>query len=180
MDFVFGVLIRTLRKFSGLVSDRIKIVEGFYEALNKGDYQFVNSLYHSNASYKDELFELKGVEIHALWYSAVQPDLNLSVELKSIKEVDGRVITEWVMNYTLDIINRRISLNEKGTFIFKGDKIIEHIDEYDFWSWCTQAFGIIGKSLGWSNWLRKRVRNQARKSVLANLYAAQGTSIKNE
>ncbi len=156
------------------MSNKIDLVKQFYDALNRGDYKFVNRLYHSDARYKDEIFDFQGAEIHALWYSATRPEMKLFAKLESIHEENDKVVTEWIMTYTLDVINRRISLREKGTFVFQGEKIIKHTDEYDFWSWCTQAFGIIGRALGWSVWLQNRVKKQARKSVLAQLYSSQG------
>lgn len=156
------------------MSKKIEIVKEFYEALNKRDYKIVNGLYHSEAKYRDEIFDFNGIEIHALWYNATLPEMDISVKLESIREEGDKVITEWEMRYTLDIIKRRINLKEKGVFEFKDEKIYRHTDTYDFWAWCTQAFGAIGRVMGWSNWLRNRVRNQARKSVLTHLYSAQG------
>ena len=156
-----------------MVSKKIELVKQFYHALDKGDYKSVIDLYHAKAIYRDELFDLQGLEIHALWYRATRPEMNFSAKLESIREEGDVIKTDWEIGYTLDVIKRRIKLKEIGTFKFEDDKIIEHTDEYDFWSWCTQVLGPIGRVFGWSNWLKSRARYQARKSVLAHLYSAQ-------
>ena len=156
-------------------SDKVK---DFFKALNQGDYKSANELYHPNAIYEDEIFSFKGFEIHALWYTATRPGMDMSADCISIEEVGDKVICIWKMSYTIDSINRKIELQEKATFFFDGDKVIKHIDEYDFWSWCIQAFGLPGRLFGWSKWLRNRVRFQAKKSVLANLYTVQGATMK--
>jgi len=155
------------------VSINTEKVKEFYEALSRNDYEALIRLYHPDATYTDELFSFKGKEIHALWYAATRPAMKLEVECLAIEEVNDRVQTKWKMGYTLDVINSRIELEEIGIFVFEGEKIMEHSDEYNFREWCTQAFGIIGTLLGWSSWLRNRVRKQARKSVLIHMYSSQ-------
>ena len=53
------------------------------------------------------------------------------------------------------IIRRRI----------KDGKIIRHIDHFDFYRWARQAFGIIGLLLGWTPFLKARVRKEALKNL---------------
>lgn len=162
------------------MSKEAQIVKEFYKALSKGDYQKVNSLYHDDAKYRDEIFDLRGKEINALWYTATRPEMNLIAHCKSLKVDGDRVTTDWNISYTIDTLNRKVELDETGVFQFQDGKIINHKDSYDFWSWCAQSLGFIGKALGWSQWLKNRVRNQAKKSVLSNMYAAQESFILND
>jgi hypothetical protein len=52
-------------------------------------------------------------------------------------------------------------------FEFKDGKIIRHRDSFDFWAWASQALGPPGRLLGWSSFLKNRVRAQAAKSLAA-------------
>ena len=44
-------------------------------------------------------------------------------------------------------------------------KIIEHIDQFDFWTWAGQALGLIGRCFGWSSFLNAVVQKSARNSL---------------
>lgn len=148
-------------------------VREFYEALNNGDYKFIRELYHKDATYEDPIFSFTGKEIHALWYTSTRPEMKLKAECHSITENGNVVHTKWTFSYDLVAVKKRVVLEEEGTFIFEGDRVISHSDEYSFYDWATCAFGPIGRIIAWSKWMRSRVQKQARKSVLANLYAAQ-------
>ncbi|MBO6794497.1 MAG: nuclear transport factor 2 family protein [Balneolaceae bacterium] len=150
-----------------------EIVKTFYEALNNGDIKTVRQLYHPDAVYKSEMFSLKGPEVFALWYTATQPEMNLTAECSSINKVNNEVHTTWNISYELSVVNRTIKLSEKGLFKFKDGKIIFHQDKYSFYSWCKQTLGPIGWLFGWTAWLKKRVSKQALKTIHSNIYSAQ-------
>ncbi len=155
------------------MSNQLELVKDYYQALNNGDYKKLSKLYHKKASYNDPIFSFQGKEILALWYTSTRPEMNMKAVIHAIEEEKDVVKTEWTVSYTIPTLKKRISLNEIGVFRFEENKIIAHSDDYSFYDWCKQAFGLIGVVFGWSNWLKQKVQRQARKSVLANLYAAQ-------
>jgi len=50
-------------------------------------------------------------------------------------------------------------------FRFSGDTIVEHIDNFSFWRWSSQALGPVGLLLGWSPFLKAKVRAQAAQAL---------------
>ena len=53
-------------------------------------------------------------------------------------------------------------------FIVSADGLIlTHRDRFDFWAWSRQALGTPGLLLGWSGFLRDKVRAQAAKNLAA-------------
>ena len=153
-------------------ANQTHIVEQFYAALNAKDLLTLRSLYHPKAEYNDEIFSLNYKEILALWYSSMQPEMELVAEVHSIDQQKESIVTHWTISYTIASINKRITLDEVGRFEFQDGLIIRHTDEYSFYRWCAQAFGVAGMLASWSKWLRKKVRNQAYSSINANIYAA--------
>lgn len=55
----------------------------------------------------------------------------------------------------------------KANFVFSDGKIVKHTDEFNFYHWVRQAFGLTGKLLGWTTFLKEKVRKRA----IANLHA---------
>ena len=43
--------------------------------------------------------------------------------------------------------------------------IVEHVDDFDFWRWSRQALGPAGLLLGWSPFLRDKVRREAARTL---------------
>ena len=155
------------------MSENLKqIVHTFYEAVNKGDYDTLRDLYHPKAVYKDELFSVKGKDVHVLWYSALQPEYKLTAVCNSVELIDNTVISHSEVSYYIPSVNKKIHLKKKGTFKFEKERIIHHVDVYSFKSWCIQTFGIVGFLFWWTRWLKRRVQLQAHKSISVNIYSA--------
>ena len=52
-------------------------------------------------------------------------------------------------------------------FEFRDGLIVRHVDRFDFWRWARQALGAPGWALGWSGWLRAKVRRRAAAGLAA-------------
>ena len=49
--------------------------------------------------------------------------------------------------------------------VFKDDKIIKHVDKFNFWRWSRQSLGPVGLVLGWTPMLRKKVGAMANENL---------------
>ena len=123
------------RKYSGISTSNSNIVTDFYTALGNSDYESLRELY------------------------------DISVKYEIINESKDWIHTEWTISYLLEVTGRRVILNEKGFFRIEDGKIVEHRDEYDFWSWSSQGLGFVGKCFGWLNWFKLRVKVQAKRTI---------------
>lgn len=68
----------------------------------------------------------------------------------------------WEAVYTFSASGRRVHNKMDSAFAFKDGKIIGHRDHFAFWRWSRQALGLSGLLLGWSPFLKAKVRARAR------------------
>lgn len=143
------------------------LIETFYEAFSKRDYETMRSSYHAEAVFRDEVFELQEEDIGFMWEMLCKRGKDLKVIYEVMPEVDGVVRARWEAYYTFSATKRKVHNIINAEFRFKDGKIIEHIDRFDFWRWSKQALGIPGFLLGWSTFLKKKVQAQAADSLNA-------------
>ncbi|MFM7331685.1 MAG: nuclear transport factor 2 family protein [Brachymonas sp.] len=153
-----------------------------YSAFAALDTQRMAACYAPNASFEDEAFSLRGKdEIMSMWgmlcdavkekgrkewkltFSNVQANgMSGSAHWEPIylSSATGRIVH--------NIIDAEFTFNEQGL-------ILTHRDRFDFWRWSRQALGTPGALLGWSGFLRSKVKAQANKGLRKYMAAkAQG------
>ena len=148
-----------------------EIISAFYSAFSKRDHKTMNSFYADDASFRDEVFELKGLEIKAMWHMLCQNGKDLEVIFTDVKARDGEGSAYWEATYTFSATKRKVVNKIHTRFVFKDGKIVEHVDSFNFWTWSKQALGTPGLLLGWSGFLKNKVRTQAAKSLNAFISA---------
>jgi hypothetical protein len=74
----------------------------------------------------------------------------------------------WEPRYRFSATGRTVHniIDAKFTFDAQG-LILTHKDRFDFWRWSRQALGMPGLLLGWSGFLRRKVRQQAAAGLAA-------------
>jgi len=83
----------------------------------------------------------------------------------SADDLQGKV--HWEPRYRFSATGRMVHNIIDAEFRFKGGLIISHKDHFDFWRWSKQALGTPGAFLGWSSFLKKKVRRQAAVNLAA-------------
>jgi hypothetical protein len=73
--------------------------------------------------------------------------------------VSGRA--HWDARYTFSKTGRSVLNRIDASFMFKGGKIVRHVDRFPFWRWSRQALGATGLVLGWTPIVRRAVRREA-------------------
>jgi hypothetical protein len=91
----------------------------------------------------------KGADVWKLTSSGIEADARTG---KSHWEADYRFSATGRMVH--NIIDGEFEFNEQGL-------ISRHRDRFDFWAWSRQALGTPGLLLGWTPFLRSKVRAQA-------------------
>jgi hypothetical protein len=71
----------------------------------------------------------------------------------------------WEAWYTFSRTGRKVHNIIDASFEFKDGKILVHQDTFDFWRWTRQALGMPGILLGWTPFMRNKVRVTARNGL---------------
>ena len=140
-----------------------QLVNDFYTAFQSLDFTVMQSCYSANPIFNDPVFGiLQGKEVGCMWEMLCRNAKNFSLKFDSI-EVDGEYTTcKWVATYTFSKTGRRVVNKVKAFMRIQSGKITEHTDEFDLYRWSRQALGLPGMLLGWSGYLKNKIRHDAR------------------
>ncbi len=150
-----------------------ELLNKFYSAFANLDAETMASCYHENAEFEDPAFSLHGKkEVVAMWTmlcSTVKEKGRDAWELEfsdiSADDIQGNA--HWEAHYRFSSTGRMVHNIIDAKFGFKAGLIIRHHDDFDFWRWSKQALGAPGMVLGWSSFLKKKVRSQAAANLAA-------------
>jgi ketosteroid isomerase-like protein len=143
-----------------------ELIRDFYTCLANRDARGMASCYHPSVKFSDEVFvELEGAKANAMWRMLCERGKDLKIEFRDIKADDSKGSAHWEAWYTFSPTGRHVHNKIDARFEFRGGKIFRHRDTFDFQDWAAQALGPKGRLLGWSGFLKKRVRAQAAKSL---------------
>ncbi len=136
------------------------LIEAFYTAFARADAAGMIACYHQDIEFEDPAFgPLKGDDARNMWRMLVNPGLKLSFSNVKADEHSGSA--HWEAQYTFGKTGNKVLNKIDAEFTFKDGKIIRHKDHFDFWKWSRQALGAPGLLLGWSPFLKNKVRKQA-------------------
>lgn len=135
-----------------------------YAAFAKLDAGAMQACYAADARFDDEAFSLRGrEEIGGMWRMLCE-----AVRAKGMAQwkLDVSAVTErsahWEPTYLFSATGRVVHNVIDAEFEFDAAGLItRHTDRFDFWRWARQALGAPGLLLGWSPFLRAKVRAQA-------------------
>ena len=143
-------------------------VERFYAAFARLDGAAMQACYAPDATFDDEVFSLKGpAQIGGMWRmlcdtAKVKGRAQWKLEVSDTTAHSAH----WEAHYLFSATGRLVHNKIDATFTFDGNGLITtHSDRFDFWAWSRQALGAPGLLLGWSPFLRNKVRAQAATSL---------------
>ena len=147
----------------------------FYAAFAKLDGVAMQACYAPDAVFDDEAFSLKGrAEIGAMWRMLCDATQAKGAD---VWRLEVRDISDhgahWEAHYRFSATGRRVHNTIDAQIECGPDGLIRrHRDRFNFWRWARQALGAPGLLLGWTPFLRAKVRAQAAAN-LARYRAAQ-------
>ncbi len=146
-----------------------QVIEKFYTAFQKLDYQTMNSCYSDDIVFSDPAFGLlRGEEAKAMWEMLCKNAKDFSLTFSNIQLLDEEYATcNWVATYTFSKTGRKVVNNIKAFMMLKDGKIIEHSDAFKLSKWAAQALGWKGALLGWTGFMKRKIQNNARKNLIA-------------
>lgn len=142
-------------------------LEKFYSAFQQLDAKTMAECYHKDVVFNDPAFQnLNYDEATSMWAMLIKrSDGNLKIEFDSVVGDEAMVQCIWEAHYEFSKTGNSVHNIIHATMEFKDGLIIKHTDEFDFWRWSKMALGLPGKLLGWTPFLKSKVRKMARLSL---------------
>ena len=140
-----------------------KTIEEFYQAFQNRDAEKMASLYHHDIIFRDPAFgELKGEHAGNMWRMLMsQADKNLTIRYSKVQADENRGSANWEADYLFSKTGRYVKNKIKAEFEFKDGLIYRHTDYFNIWKWSQMALGPIGYVLGFTPFVKNKIRRQA-------------------
>lgn len=137
----------------------------FWAALAARDAAGMATCYAPDATFEDEVFNLRGAACGTMWRMLFQSAADLQVETGKLHVDDGVAHGTWEATYTFSGTGRKVHNKIRTRLVLRDGKIADHKDEFPFYKWSRQALGVKGWLLGWTPIVRFAVRRQARRRL---------------
>jgi hypothetical protein len=145
-----------------------KVIHRFYTDFQALNYRGMQEAYHDDAEFSDPVFgKLTSQEVKAMWQMLLTRSKDLKVSFSDVQASDAGGKCHWEAWYTFSKTGRSVHNIIDAQFEFKDGKIYRHHDVFSLWRWSRQALGISGLLMGWTPWVQHKVRESARKSLVA-------------
>jgi ketosteroid isomerase-like protein len=143
-----------------------ELITHFYTCFQNKDYKGMQACYADNATFSDEVFiNLNAKEVKAMWEMLIKTGKDLKLEFTNVSadEKNGKV--HWDAYYTFSKSGNKVINRIDTHFTFENGKIVKHIDSFSFYAWSKQALGFPGLLLGWTPFLKNKIRTVAMKNL---------------
>lgn len=143
------------------MTSNIPIVNKFYSSFQNNFFQGMQDCYHDEIKFTDEVFPLlRGKQAKAMWHMLIAgaKDADLKITYSNVKTEGECIECDWEAHYKFSLTGRHVHNKIHASFWFKDDRIIKHVDHFDFYRWSRMAFGFKGMLLGWTSFFRKKVQ----------------------
>lgn len=138
------------------------LIETFYAAFARRDAGAMAACYHQDAEFSDPVFPLlRGAEVAGMWRMLCERGADLRIEYRGIDADDTTGRAHWEAWYSFSATGRAVHNVIDAEFVFRDGRILRHRDRFDFHRWAAQALGPVGRLLGWTPIVKRRVRTQA-------------------
>lgn len=149
------------------MSDNARVIERFYSAFQKLDYNTMNDCYSDDIVFSDPVFGiLKGDEVKSMWEMLCKNAKDFTLTFSDIELLDEEYATcKWTATYTFSKTGNKVVNRIKAFMKLADGKIIEHSDAFRLSKWIGQALGWKGVLLGWTGFMKRAVQKNAKKNL---------------
>lgn len=143
------------------------LINRFYTAFQDKDAAAMNACYAVDATFEDPAFgKLDGKQVRDMWSMLIErggKELAVSHQITDVSKMQVRAAWEAIYPFsqTLRIVHNKIS----AEFIIEDGLIKAHKDHFNLWKWSSMALGLPGMLLGWSSFMKGKIRQKALKSL---------------
>lgn len=137
----------------------------FWAALAARDADAMAACYADDATFEDEVFQLRGRECGMMWRMLFQGAADLQVTTHKLTVDDGVAHGRWDATYTFSMTGRTVHNKITTRLVLRDGRIVDHKDGFNFYKWSRQALGAKGWLLGWTPLVRSAVARQGRKRL---------------
>lgn len=147
------------------MSDTRAVVEQFYAALARRDAESMAACYSDDAVFTDPVFgELRGGAVRDMWRMLLgRSSGDMTIEARFLGGASDGTTQQMLAKiaYTFSRTGNRV-VNEIATWMkLRDGRIVQQVDDFDFFAWARQAFGVTGWLIGWTPWFRRKVQREA-------------------
>jgi hypothetical protein len=137
-------------------------IHKFYSAFQKKDYKTMQECYGESALFSDAVFQnLNAAQVKAMWEMLCKNAKDFKLEFKNVSANEREGQAEWTAWYTFSVTGNKIENHIKASFEFENGKIVKHTDSFSFYRWAKQALGLTGLFLGWTTFIKNKIRKAA-------------------
>ena len=138
------------------------LITRFYTAFQAGDGEAMAACYAPEIRFTDPVFPgLQGEAAGDMWRMLTAAAKDLRIEFNGVEADDARGKAHWEAFYTFSATGKPVHNIIDATFEFRDGLIVVHTDVFSFKRWAGQALGFMGKLLGGTGWLQRKVQAQA-------------------
>lgn len=149
-----------------------ELIHKFYKAFQERDAETMAQCYHDEIVFSDPVFtQLKGEEARNMWRMLCERGKDLSLTYHGVEANEQVGTALWEARYTFSQTGRKVHNVISAHLEFKDGLIYRHTDSFNFYRWARQALGAPGLILGWTPFLRNKVRATAGKGLA--IYSAK-------
>ena len=144
-----------------------ELITRFYQSFQNRDFKTMQQCYSDHAKFNDPVFtNLHAEQVRKMWEMLLVKATDLELDYTNIRANDFSGSAEWTARYTFSKTGKKVINRIKASFIFEKGKILNHKDEFNFYTWSKQALGTPGLLLGWTPFIKNKIRNMAMKNLI--------------
>lgn len=142
------------------------VLHRFYSAFAAREWETMSACYAEDARFSDPVFpDLDAAGVRAMWRMLLTSGTDLQVSYRVEEECETHGICHWEARYTFSRTGRKVHNIIRSEFELRDGLIVRQRDHFDFWRWSRQALGVSGMLLGWSPFVRNKVRATAQAAL---------------
>lgn len=142
------------------------VIDTFYTAFQRKDYAAMQACYADDATFSDPAFvRLNAQEVRAMWEMFCKSDAAPVITFQDVRVDAHSGSAQWTATYRFPATGRQVVNQIDAQFRLRDGKIVQHTDSFPFHRWATQALGPVGFLLGWTPFLKNKVRATAMRNL---------------